>query len=463
MNGLVITVFNRPDVTRKCLASILDADIPEDLLIIIVDDASTDADAISQIKDFHIGGIPIIKIRNEKNSGVRESLRIGFERCFHMGCRIVMNLDNDAIVKKDFVHRLVKLKSGHPGHIVTGFHSVNKNRDGRERHEILSVHDGFCFKKSVGGINFVIERNEYDKYVLPALEMKGNWDHNASILSMADGHPAVCIIGSVVQHLAGASSMNHLEEPDIACDFFSLTLPSVTLTGVDCNHFEWLDNAAKISCTNIQFGKVKLLTSALHFGDNIYGIDHIKSKEEYAEFIVRKLYGYIETDHALIIQHDGYVLNWQAWDDEFLSYDYIGATWAYKDGMNVGNGGFSLRSKKFLEATAAETAIQDIHPEDFFLCRKYRPLLEKKYGLKWAPEEIANRFSIEAFGSRAFPRGAEYSGQFGFHGYSVDFSKASLPHVPSRPAVKIQPPVPQQAPKPEPKKQVIRKTHMFRP
>ena len=67
--------------------------------------------------------------------------------------------------------------------------------------------------------------------------------------------------------------------------------------------------------------------------------------------MLQELHDHISTAHALCIQWDGYVLNAQAWDASFLDYDYIGSVWPqFGDGHRVGNGGFSLRSKRLLEA-----------------------------------------------------------------------------------------------------------------
>ena len=70
----------------------------------------------------------------------------------------------------------------------------------------------------------------------------------------------------------------------------------------------------------------------------------------------------------LVIQDDGHIVNPSLWDEEFLKYDYIGLPWPFEDSWiekqlkeqrpiirkvypknRVGNGGFSLRSRKFLE------------------------------------------------------------------------------------------------------------------
>jgi hypothetical protein len=119
-------------------------------------------------------------------------------------------------------------------------------------------------------------------------------------------------------------------------------------------------------------------------------------------------------EHNLIIHPDGFAVNREAWTDEFLEYDYIGACWG--DGT-VGNGGFCLRSRKLYDAfisigvknstndyqdymndsfyyVITETGEKFI-PEDNIICKVHREKLEKEYDIKFAPLHIANQFSIE--------------------------------------------------------------------
>jgi hypothetical protein len=109
----------------------------------------------------------------------------------------------------------------------------------------------------------------------------------------------------------------------------------------------------------------------------------------------------------LCIQWDGFVLRGEAWDPAFLDYDYIGAPWPhFRDAYNVGNGGFSLRSRRLLEA-CKELPFDRSELEDVLICRRWRPQLEQQ-GIRFAPERIAQRFAYE----RTIPTGDE----FGFHG-----------------------------------------------
>ena len=100
----------------------------------------------------------------------------------------------------------------------------------------------------------------------------------------------------------------------------------------------------------------------------------------------------------LLVQWDGYVIFPSAWTDEFLAYDDIGARWPFvSDGMAVGNGGLSLRSKRLLNALSSDSAFTPdaTTGEDELIARAFRPALETNYGIRFAPEDLADRFSVE--------------------------------------------------------------------
>lgn len=138
-------------------------------------------------------------------------------------------------------------------------------------------------------------------------------------------------------------------------------------------------------------------------------ISPLRSRDEYSAFILHGLARHIETDFVLLVQWDGYVVNPSAWTDDFLDYDYIGAVWGqHQDAFRVGNGGFSLRSKKLLQATQTIPIEGENQNEDELICRKYRPILESSHGIRFAPEPLAEQFSFEI----AYPKHMP----FGFHG-----------------------------------------------
>lgn len=211
-------------------------------------------------------------------------------------------------------------------------------------------------------------------------------------------------------------------------------LPNVTLVGIDCVDVERIQKALDISSEKIEFGEVKLLTSLPTNDSRKVEIPHIGSIEAFSEFCIRDLTKYVTTDFVLLVQHDGFVLNPESWTDEFLNYDYVGAPWFAHDEFwfekfdfprnlfdttVVGNGGFSLRSKKFLETShrlANEGAFNKLHPEDLVMCVWQRKLMENA-GIMFAPVELAEKFGIEG-------EDHIYSKQFGFHNLKwTDISK----------------------------------------
>jgi hypothetical protein len=123
----------------------------------------------------------------------------------------------------------------------------------------------------------------------------------------------------------------------------------------------------------------------------------LQSRQDYSAFMLKELVQYVSTPFVLVAQWDGYVLDPCAWRGEFFEYDYIGAVWPFhRDGMRVGNGGFSLRSAKLLRSLA-EAPFEYIPGtnEDDLICRHYRPQLEAQYGIRFAPEDVAARFAYE--------------------------------------------------------------------
>jgi ADP-heptose:LPS heptosyltransferase len=194
-----------------------------------------------------------------------------------------------------------------------------------------------------------------------------------------------------------------------------INLPQVTMICVDCNRQGQAIFALQKSLKHITPFATKLITDIDIQLDNEEKIEVVKidkpirSKEAYSEFIVKKLNDYFETEYVLVIQHDGYVLDGNAWTNEFLKYDYIGASWLYTDGRNVGNGGFSLRTKRLQEILQEDDFIEMLHPEDEIIGRLYRKYLEEKYLINFATEDIADKFSFELK--------QPLQSTFGFHSY----------------------------------------------
>ncbi|MCG5238910.1 hypothetical protein MCW82_03850 [Azospirillum doebereinerae] len=192
-------------------------------------------------------------------------------------------------------------------------------------------------------------------------------------------------------------------------------LSGVTLCCIDTFYHDYALVALKNCLAQCRFDDVLFLT------DRDFGlptirsrvIDRLPTSEAYSHFVLKELHRHIETPHVLIAQWDGFVLDVRLWSEEYRAYDYIGARWTlFDDAMNVGNGGFSLRSRRLLQATADPDFTQ-IHPEDYHMCRTHRALLQERYGITYAPADLADRFSVERIAS-----GDEVANPietFGFH------------------------------------------------
>jgi ADP-heptose:LPS heptosyltransferase len=176
------------------------------------------------------------------------------------------------------------------------------------------------------------------------------------------------------------------------------SLPTTTLVCVDCINYGEALTAIRKSMFQVDFARAVFFTDIKAYNPNfpfeIIKIDKISSKEEFSHFIFKKLASYITTEHVIIIHADGYIIDGNAWDDEFYKYDYIGSPWLYPEGRNVGNG-VSFRTKKLLDILASDDFMDVTHPEDDAICRLYGAYLEKKYDIKFAPTELADKFGFE--------------------------------------------------------------------
>lgn len=127
-----------------------------------------------------------------------------------------------------------------------------------------------------------------------------------------------------------------------------LQLPSVTLICIDCINVTRAINALEICKSKCDFGAVKLLTDLPTDYEHKIEIIPLKTLTAYSIFMLTKFPSYVDTEHVLVVQRDGFILNADAWKDDWLKYDYIAPLFVQYN--LVGSGGFSLRSKKLIDA-----------------------------------------------------------------------------------------------------------------
>ncbi|QDC38081.1 DUF5672 family protein [Sphingobium fuliginis] len=190
-----------------------------------------------------------------------------------------------------------------------------------------------------------------------------------------------------------------------------LALPQVTLCAATSVNVKATLRALEVSLAQVDFAACKLFTDApvtlAHPGISIVRIPKLNSSAEYSNFLLSQMVDHVETSHCLVAQWDGHVLDSRRWRPEFLDYDYIGASWPqFDDGHDVGNGGFSLRSRRLME-TCRHPLFCVSHPEDLAIGRLNRDWLEGM-GMRFAPREIADLFATERTGDLEM--------SFGYHG-----------------------------------------------
>lgn len=190
-----------------------------------------------------------------------------------------------------------------------------------------------------------------------------------------------------------------------------IDLHDVTLCAADSAFVDLTARALRVSQSGCQFGDAILFTDAPVEGPfRTVRINRLASVDDYSRFCLREMVDHIHTPFALVIQWDGFVVNPQAWANAFRKYDYIGAVWhgVFPQGTPlVGNGGFSLRSRKLLKAVSQLPLVGDLW-EDRVICHVHRERLEREFRMRFAPERIADRFSYQYQIPETLP--------FGFHG-----------------------------------------------
>lgn len=191
-----------------------------------------------------------------------------------------------------------------------------------------------------------------------------------------------------------------------------IQLPAVTLCAVTTVNLAATLAAMRRCLDRADFAEAILFSNtppgAAHPDIRHVPIDRLVSGADYSRFVMKRLEPHIGTSHCLLIQWDGFVVDAEAWDDRFLEFDYIGSVWPqFDDGHVVGNGGFSLRSRKLLAALGSDE-FAAVHPEDVSIGRTYRGRLESEHGIRFADAETAQRF--------AFERRSSATPSFGFHG-----------------------------------------------
>ena len=178
------------------------------------------------------------------------------------------------------------------------------------------------------------------------------------------------------------------------------TRDDVTLVTIETMYHGLAKRAMEETLARVPFKHAMVFSDQ----DFLPGAKHIKIEHgdmlSYCNLLLKGMLEHVETPYVIFQQWDAMVHDGSRWHDYFLLNDYIGAVWPWRPhGTNVGNGGFSLRSRKLLEALQAPDIQLDPTSEhgvqeDNYIAIKHRPWLESQ-GIVFAPAPVADQFAME--------------------------------------------------------------------
>ncbi len=177
-------------------------------------------------------------------------------------------------------------------------------------------------------------------------------------------------------------------------------LRQVTLCCVDTRTPELALYAMRRCMAHLAFARCVLISTDAARALDLDGIELVtiaplRSIDDYSQYVLKGMAPLLDTSHMLLIQWDGFVRDAQLWTDDFLAFDYIGAPWVSGElAGQVGNGGFTLRSRKLLQALQSEH-LEAHNPEDLCLAITHRETLQRDFGIRFADLPTAQRFACE--------------------------------------------------------------------
>lgn len=186
-----------------------------------------------------------------------------------------------------------------------------------------------------------------------------------------------------------------------------IELKNITLATVSSVEHDEHIRALRYSSQYFKFGRTLFISDKKisEAGIDWIECEEIKDKLDYSFYMVNEFPNHIDTEFVLIVQADGFIINPHKWTEIFLEYDYIGAPfpdepqYGFTGDTRVGNGGFSLRSKKLIDMPLKlnfPNRVKGVDRwwEDNYYCVAQRDNLQKN-GCKFAPLEVAKHFSHE--------------------------------------------------------------------
>jgi len=129
------------------------------------------------------------------------------------------------------------------------------------------------------------------------------------------------------------------------------------------------------------------------------GFPALTSISSYSKLLsTTRFWSALKAKHILIFQTDSVLCSMSPWTiNDFLKYDYIGAPWIDRwYGMDVGNGGLSLRKTKTMVLITESFKFDESENEDIYFARGTYELAARGLSINIPPVHVAAKFAYEA-------------------------------------------------------------------
>jgi len=120
--AIIVPFYNRWDLTHQCLWDLYQHVPPQDLEIVLINDASTDIDCESGVVWWQkeVMRHPIRYKKNKENLGFGGSMNVGAKIAIHYGAELLVFLSNDVRVSGDFVSQIQSKVDANPNSLLGG-------------------------------------------------------------------------------------------------------------------------------------------------------------------------------------------------------------------------------------------------------------------------------------------------------------------------------------------------------
>lgn len=216
--ALVVRSYNRPEYLRATLTSLLQSDIHLCHERLVYDDASESKDLANVLRDPKLVSVPnktFRVLRGTQNQGCQASFSTAL-RCLSSTSTMVCILDNDVVVRPDFIQRLCAGYTeawtlyGTHRMLLTGFNPTNAHLN------VVKTFDLIYRKRTCGGVHLFFSR-QFLPYVLTQWARKLDWGLVEQM--ERDNVPLLCLKQGALNHVGRQGLFSSDERHDHDASF----------------------------------------------------------------------------------------------------------------------------------------------------------------------------------------------------------------------------------------------------